>query len=117
MAITWADVVLINADAATLATDRQNAILADVALQMSADAWGSRYDLGSKWLAAHFAAVYVATASGPAGPVIGETIGPASIQFASPGAGGSGGALETTSYGREYMRLAKLNPKARMLLL
>src|SRR5688500_9353808 len=103
MAIVWQDVVNIAPELSTLPLASQTAILADVALQMNADAWGSKLDLGSKWLAAHLATVGPRR-SGVGGPVVSESVGSVSRAYAASVAAGAS-QLGSTSYGLEYERL------------
>ncbi len=112
MAIAWADVVYIAPELSTVATATQNAILADVALQLSSDAWGVLLDLGSKYLAAHLATV--SKRKGQGATVTAETVGAVSRQYAAPAV--AVGALGSTGYGLEYERLLMNLPAARLTL-
>lgn len=108
MSITWSDVTKIAPELASgLTADQQNAILADVALLMSADAWGSKLDMGSKYLAAHLGALAKgASANAPAGPLTSETVGPNSRSWAAPTLSATDD-YDSTAYGRRYLALVK----------
>lgn len=115
MAITWADVVIIAAELSTVATSKQNAILADVSAQLALSQWGSqaRLDIAAKYLAAHLASV---KGVAPAGPMTSETVGPLTRSFAAPMMT-STNALESTGYGREFLRLRRTLMTGRMMVL
>lgn len=106
--ITWAAVVLVAPELGTVPVERQDALLADVAAQLDADALGARYDLASKYLAAHLATVSLRGGNGPAGPVVSQSAGDLSRTFAQP-QGGTGTSLDSTNYGREFQRLVSLS--------
>lgn len=110
MAITWTDVVNIAPELSTVATDTQTAILADVALQMPAEVWGTMLDTGSKYLAAHLATVTSRRGGGGAGPLTSETVGQVSRSYAAPLKATS---IMSTPYGVEYDRLLMNLPAAR----
>lgn len=105
--ITWADVVAVAPELASVATATQNAILADVAAQLVAAQWGSRYDVACTYLAAHLGTLSKSGGQGVAGPVTSETVGSVSRSYAAPAVSESG--MGSTSYGREYERLKKQN--------
>lgn len=113
MALTWADVVLVAPDLASLGSSAQTAILADVADQMNVAAWGSqeRADRAGAYLAAHIAVAGGYTglgASAATGAVASQTAGPYSITYASSsGSDGASSSLGSTRWGQEYMRRVK----------
>lgn len=109
MAITSADVLLIAPELSTISAGQWTAILNDVALQVSSAYWGTRFDLGSKYLAAHLATL--TKRAGAAGQVASMAVGGVSVSYTSDSMTGDG--LKTTSYGQEYDRLSKMNYKAR----
>lgn len=114
ISITWADVEAIAPELADVEVVTQNAILLQVDGQMNSDVWGSKLDMGAVWLAAHLATVGPGR-SGVAGPVIAESVGQVSRQYAASVAAGAG-QLGSTSYGMEYERLLMTVPAARLAL-
>jgi hypothetical protein len=106
--ITWDDVALIAPELADLDEDVQDAILADVALELDADAWGTHFDMASKYLAAHKASMR--GRGGAGAQVTSESVGQVSRSYA---VSGSGTDLDSTSYGQDFDRLAKKNPAFR----
>jgi hypothetical protein len=102
VSITWRDVVLIAPELSAVGVATQDAILADVALQLSAERWGNRLDIASKYLAAHLATV--TQRSGVAGPVTSESVGSVSRSYS---VAAQSGAFDATAYGREYKRLQR----------
>jgi hypothetical protein len=112
VAITWTSVVNLPApELATVPADAQTTILAAVALQMNADVWGEKLDLGSAYLAAHLATV--GKRAGVGGPVTHQSVGQVSQSFAASVAQGAA-HLGSTSYGLEYERLLYSLAAARM---
>jgi hypothetical protein len=101
--ITWSDVTDIASELSTVATDTQNAILAQVALQLDEDEWAELYDVGCVYLAAHLATVIARRGSG--GAVTSESAGVVSRSYA---AASNSSQLSSTSYGVEYERLIGL---------
>lgn len=111
MALTWEAVALLAPELADLDEDVQAAILADVSTRMGASpgSWktAARYELAGKYLAAHLATLRSrGGAAGASGPVIGETVGPISRQYAAPASGSGSGSHSSTAYGQEFDRLA-----------
>lgn len=102
--ITWDDVVALAPELSAISAAGQTQVLAQVALQVSVTKWGSleRANAAAVWLARHVASV---SGKGGAGALTGVTVGKISQQFAQPL---SLLALNTTRYGMEYMRLARL---------
>jgi hypothetical protein len=113
VAITKTDVLLIAPELSGVADDTWDALIADAALQMNVDVWGTRYNLGAKYLVAHLATLTTRRGS----PLVSsQTVGPVSVSYAvgTPTDGGSD--LESTPYGREYRRLARaLAPRMAVL--
>ncbi len=108
MSVTWAGVVIVAPELSTIALGTQTAILAQVALQMDAEAWGDRLDLGATYLAAHLATRTLGGGTATSGPVVSESVGQVSRSYAAPSSI-QGSALGSTSYGQEFMRLSSLN--------
>ena len=71
--ITWADVIAIAPELASVPVDTQNAILLDISKQLSASRWGERYDTACKYLAAHLGTISTLGGQGASGQVIGES--------------------------------------------
>lgn len=92
--------------------------LTDAEINVSAFGSQSKGDMAARYLAAHKAVRFLASkttgagSSAPAGPLTGVTVGPVSKTFAQPVTMTTGPAssaeLQTTSYGREYLRLVRL---------
>ena len=105
----WQDVVNIApADAvafAALSTNVQNAFLAIVTSQMNVAAWGTLYNSGFVYLAAHLAKIGLL---GGSGAITAETLDRMSRTYAT--VQGIKGSLGLTSYGAEYQRLVRLLP-------
>jgi len=78
------------------------AAIADAELQVSADAWGSLYDLGVIHLAAHLLSVNHPEFVG-AGTVQSESVGPLSRTYAV--ATPSRNVIASTPAGKEYLRV------------
>jgi hypothetical protein len=108
--ITWQDVLAIAPELSTVSLATYTAILADVAVQLNADSWGVRYDLASKYLAAHLATISTWGSQGPSGTVIGESVGGVSRQYANNSPMGTDPLWDRTPYGREYRRLLRQLP-------
>jgi len=85
---------------------------------LNADRWGSKYDEGLKFLAAHsmvMAGVVVSSSS--ASPTVSsKTVGPVTISYAVGSAGGSGDELESTTYGQIYLRKRRTIVRGPMVL-
>lgn len=107
MSITWPDVVAIAPECASVEPASQTAILAMVDRQLDPDTWGSYFDDGSKYLAAHYATL---ARSRGKGPVTAEAVGSVSRSYGDQT--GLAGTLGTTSYGTEYFRLVRLTTAA-----
>lgn len=113
--ITWADVILIAPDLSTLTVSQQNAILAQVELQMNT-VWGDKIDLGAVWLAAHIGTLIkratAGSGGGASGPVTQETVGQVSRSYANVFSIALG-SFSLTPFGMEYERLLMQLPGAR----
>ena len=103
MSITWPDVVAIAPECASAEPASQTAILAMVDRQLDPDTWGSYFDDGSKFLAAHYATL---ARSRGKGQITAEAVGSVSRSYGDMTA--LAGSLGATSYGLEYFRLARL---------
>jgi hypothetical protein len=111
VAITWADVTAIAPELSTVANGSQTAILADVALLLNASALGSKFDMASKYLAAHLGTV-ASRPGGEGGPVVSDTVGPLSRSFAPPGF--TDPYYASTPYGVEFQRIIRTIPALRL---
>lgn len=113
-AITWDNVLDYAAELSTVDADQQTDILAyvnDEALDpdMFGDEEGYTFKMVRIFLAAHMATVLKngTAGSGAAGPVIGESAGGLSRQYANLATLGADALLDTTTYGREYRRMVR----------
>jgi hypothetical protein len=105
MAITWQDVVDIAPELSTIATGTQTKILAMVGRQVAnVDNWGELIDDASAYLAAHLATLTQKLGNGPTAS---EGVGPLNRSYVSLL---QFGMLGQTSYGIEYLRLARMTP-------
>jgi hypothetical protein len=94
-------------------------MLADVLAELSPDTWEEKYDLGVKYLLAHFGTLWLQIngSGGSGGPMVKEKAGQVEREFANPWAGWSiGDALDLTIYGQIYKRLLRGLVGARMPL-
>lgn len=87
---------------------RINQFIGFAYLQVDEDRWGSIADLGVAYLAAHLLTVSARGGSGAAGPVTSESVGSVSRSFGSSSSQAGSGSLDSTSYGREHLRLRGL---------
>jgi hypothetical protein len=115
------DILLVARDltAATLPDDVWADVIVEVKLEVSSAGWGSDANakMGAKWLGAHKALLRKRAAAGgagsaAAGPLIAVTAGKLSKQYAAPKqsmtASPGDAALESTTYGLEFLRLRRL---------
>ncbi len=108
MSITWADVLKVAPALSTLSVEQQTLILAQVALLLNANVFGTKYDMASTYFAAHLGTLFKEGAYAPGGPITSETIGPASKSYAAPAA--SDPFWDSTSFGKMYRFIAKTLP-------
>lgn len=108
MAVTSADVLRIAPELAALnlSSADWDSFLADATSQVNAAAWGTRADLGVKYLTAHLVALANPKAGGRL--VQSQSVGGVSVTYAVPA--GEPGALGTTRFGAEYQRLLRTLP-------
>lgn len=111
ISITWADVVLIAPELSTVPTGAQNAILADVDLQVNEDVLESKYNLAAKYLCAHLATIRARAGAG--GPVTSVSVGAVSKSYGASIADGAA-QLGSTGYGLEYERIINTCAMARL---
>lgn len=100
MSITWANVVDIAPELATLPTTTQNAILGAVALLCECDTFEEKCDLAQTYLAAHLGTIHAAAARGRVLPVTASKVGDVQRSYALPA--GWRTTTQTTSYGQMY---------------
>jgi hypothetical protein len=106
--ITWTDVALLDPKLASIPNGAQTALLADVYLMLPVQRWGTKLDLGAKYLAAHMGTLYLRGGTGPGGPLTGEKLGPASRTYAAPRlVHGLWTDLDTTVWGLTFRRIAR----------
>lgn len=106
--ITWADVVLVDPTLSAVPVPAQNAILADTALQLSAETWETKYDLAHKYLAAHCGVLYLRGQGGASGAIAREKVGDVERQYSVP--------ANLTVWGQEFQRLLRGCLSARLPL-
>jgi hypothetical protein len=83
MAITWADVVALDAQLSAVPVAAQAAIIADTYAMLPPLRWGTKLDLGAKYLAAHTGAMVLRGGGlGTPGQIMGERLGDASRSYA-----------------------------------
>jgi hypothetical protein len=111
--ITKADVLLI-APELTGVSDAQWAVfIADAYAQMNEGFWGTRLNLGAKYLVAH--AATMGDRAGASGSIQSEKVGEVSIAYHASVAQ-SVANLDATSYGQEYKRLLHLGQDRFMVI-
>jgi hypothetical protein len=96
MAVVVADVIRIGPEFASLPSGDIQAAVTDAALELDAGIWGTWYDLATKWLAAHKLAV--------SHPELSQVT---PIRAYEQMGGDGRGALGTSRYGVEMMRLQR----------
>lgn len=103
--IDWADVTAIAPSLTTVPVASQDALLAQVLIELDESAWGAGIELGRAWLAAHLGTLYQrgSSSSPAAGAVTSESVGDVSRSYAAPAAGSD--VLSSTPYGQEFVRL------------
>lgn len=107
MAITWANVVDIDADLANVPVGGQNAILAQVLLRLSAAQWGTKLDLASVYLAAHHGVLSRRGSAGAGGPIQSESIGGVSQSYAVFSPNGSDPFWDQSPWGKVFRQLLR----------
>lgn len=104
MTITWADVIALAPELATLPVSVQNAILALVQVMIHSCPWGDKYRQALILLAAHFGTLALRNASGATGAVVKERVGQVERQYGVSAMTSKGG-LDQTIYGQMYEML------------
>lgn len=106
--IVWSDVVAIAPDLAdpAISAGGQAAILVHVALQVAAGEWGPMTPMGQAYLAAHLGTLWLRNGD-RAGPITTESVGSVSVGYGQL-AGVTSHALDSTTWGREYHRILRL---------
>lgn len=112
--ITWVDVVTIAPALGAVPVPAQDAILADTYIQLSVDTWGSKFDTGWKYLAAHVGTLYLLSPANFAGLIGKEKVGEVEREYNSPLKYMDW--LDSTWYGNMYQRLVRGLLKARIPL-
>lgn len=105
MAVTWADVVLLDPALASVPAPAQNAILSDTARQLSTETWDTKFDLAYKYLAAHCGILYLRGSAGLPGAVSKERVGEVERDYSVPQTHVN--SLDETIWGREFQRLLR----------
>jgi hypothetical protein len=112
--ITWADVAAIAPELASVSVSAQTIVLAAVGKQVGSGQWGDLQTEGQLALAAHMGTL-VKRSAGAVGPVIAQTVGPVTTQYAM--LAGALGSLGSTAWGQEYQRLIMILPACRGLVI
>lgn len=83
-------------------------ILNDVADDVTASVFGTKQERAQRYLAAHLLTLSRPQDRNPhaSGPITSEKTGPLAVSYANPKVN-SNGELDSTSYGREFMRIRK----------
>lgn len=130
MAVTWANVEVLDPGLSAVPEPVQTAILAFVAPQVNSATWGKFYDHAITLLAAHLGTLRLRAAAaaggtsggagGIAGPVTSMSADGVAASFGLAAGGGEGvdggvsaAALQATQWGKEYRRLLYTLPRAR----
>lgn len=113
MAITWADIVALAAELSVLPVAAQPVVVAHVNESIVDLAWptDTLTDHARKLLAAHMATVLIQGGLGPAGQVVGESVGGISRQYAAFSPMGSDPSFAGTPYGKLYRALLRTNAR------
>lgn len=113
-AITWAAVEDLAPELSTVNADAQTEILNFVNDAFDPAALGGeasyRLRMARIYYAAHFGTVTAQGSSGAAGPVIGESAGGLSRQYASFSPAGSDPLLDSTPYGKQLRLIIRNSP-------
>lgn len=104
---TWADVIVLAPDLATLTEAQQDMILGFVDGEISETKASTRYVQMCLNLAAHIGTVVKRGINGPGGVISSESVGPVSRAYAVFSPMGSDALLDTTPFGKEYRRLVR----------
>jgi len=116
MAVTWADVVLLDPALAAVPVPAQNAILSDTSRQLSTETWDTKFDLAHKYLAAHCGILYLRGSAGLPGAVSKERVGEVERDYSVPQIQAHPNSLDETIWGREFQRLLRGCLSARLPL-
>lgn len=104
MAVTPSDIKTLFPEFASVSADRIQAWIDIAECRINREAWGSKADIGVKFLTAHFTKFGESSGALGAGPVTSISVGELSKSFATPGSL-SESAFGSTSYGREFLEL------------
>jgi hypothetical protein len=103
MTVSWTDIRdLPSGEFSTVAQSAIERVLAEAAREVSASAYGDRYDDAVLYLTAHLLAGQKKGSAGAAGPVTMEIAGPVTRQYSQMALQGGDEALLSTSYGRRF---------------
>lgn len=109
-AITWADVTARAPELSTLDPVVQAAILADVTVLLSVDAFGDKYTMAACALAAHLGTLSKNKGQGPSGPITSESTGRVSRSYASAPQKARDDDYSATTYGLRYLSIVATLP-------
>lgn len=106
MAVTIGDLILLDPSLATIPTATLQAILDNILITIRACAWGDKYDLAVKLLAAHTALMWLRSAGGVSGVVVEERVGDVQRKYGASTATTSND-LDQSPWGQWYQRLLR----------
>ncbi len=113
-AITWSDVLAFAPELSGVVSGAQDDIIDYVEDAIVSGEFGGEssptYRLARIYLAAHYGTVTVNGSNGAAGPVIGESAGGLSRQYAAFSPTGSDALLDVTPYGKAFRSLLRRSP-------
>lgn len=109
MAIDWADVEGIAPELSDIPWSGRRCILAYVNNALDEDAWGGEESvrLARIYLAAHYGTITRQGGNGPSGPVVSESVGDLSRQYAAASPMGTDPLMDTTPYGKSFRGLLR----------
>jgi Protein of unknown function (DUF4054) len=108
MAITKTDVLNVAPELTAISDPQWAALIGYAYAQMDPDIWATWLDMGAAYLVAHLATL---TRRHGTGPVQSESVGQVSRSYQAFPL--TAGALESTAYGNEYLRLLNMLGDAR----
>jgi len=105
MSVSWTDIRdMPSGEFASMAESAVQSAIDEAVREVSQSVFGTRYDDGVKYLAAHLLAVMKQGGNAPSGPVLAEHVGAIGRSYAIP-AGITAESLAMTIYGRRYLEI------------
>lgn len=103
MALVWSDIRdLPSGEFSEVSQEAIERAIAEAERELPRSVYGDRYDDAHLYLAAHLLAVQVKGSSSGGGPVVMESAGPVSRQYAQLTMQGDDSTLLATAYGRRF---------------